>query len=151
MKIEEMLEVQAHADGELEAGRRVEVERRLREDAGVRELHERLVRVRDQVRLGEPQFAVPETREFYWSQIQRRLAGTRPEPTSPRGSMALNWMRWLAPALGLAAVALVLVVQDGTPAASGDDRPATVSMAHAEVTSVVYRSDSTGATIHWIN
>jgi len=151
MKIEEMLDLQAHADGELEAGRQVEVERWLREDAGARELHERLVRVRDQVRLGEPQFTVPETREFYWSQIQRRLAGTRQEAAVSGGSKMPDWMRWLAPALGVAAVALVLVVQDRAPTVADDQRATVVSMAHAEVTSVVYRSDSTGATIHWIN
>jgi anti-sigma factor RsiW len=140
MKTEQALEIQAHADGQLDAGRRAEVERWLREDAKAASLQSELIAVRQAVRAHEPAGTVPDTREFYWSQIQRRIAAE--EAVNARGPKPLSlvsWIRWLAPALGVAALAVIVTMRSS---ASGDLADATV---------LTFRSDSDRVTIHWIN
>ena len=68
------LDIQAFLDGELNSGRKLEVERLLATDPAAAELHARLRSVRDLVRNSEPRPVLNESRDFYWSQIQRRIA-----------------------------------------------------------------------------
>lgn len=140
MKTEQALEIQAHADGQLDAGRRGEVDRWLREDAEAAGLHAELIAVRQAVRAHEPVGVVPDSREFYWSQIQRRIAAE--EAVAARGTKPgslVSWIRWLAPALGVAALAVIVTMRSGTAG----------SLADASV--MTFRSDSDALTIHWIN
>jgi anti-sigma factor RsiW len=140
MKTETMLEIQAYADGELDAARRADVERLVRDDAQAADLQTELLAVGQAVRTHEPAGTVPETREFYWSQLQRRIAAEESAANRPAQPGALrNWLRWLAPALGVAALALIFTMRSG-PAAT---------LADASV--MTFRSDNDGLTIHWIN
>jgi hypothetical protein len=140
MKLEQALEIQAHADGQLALGRRAEVDRWLRENPVAASLRTELVTVRQAVREHEPDAIVPVTREFYWSQIQRRIAVEEAalNRAAKTGSIS-SWVRWLAPALGVAALALILTLKSG--AAGG----------LADATVMTFRSDNDGLTIHWIN
>ena len=74
MKLEQALEIQAKLDGQLEPGRDREVDRILREDPAAAALRDELSSVRAAIRAHEPAVSVPESREFYWAQIQRRIA-----------------------------------------------------------------------------
>jgi anti-sigma factor RsiW len=67
------LDLQAYVDGELEPSRRAEVERVLAGDVEARDLVAALRSLGEVVRAHEPAERVPETREFYWSQVQRRI------------------------------------------------------------------------------
>ena len=139
---EVVLDLQAYVDGELDAGRRAEVERLLSGDTEARQLVEGLQELGRLVRDHEPMAVVPETREFYWSQIQRRIkAGEVRPPATGSASHALNWLRWLVPALGVAAVVVLVALPR--------------SQAHgpelADATSVTFHSDADGVTIHWLD
>lgn len=142
------LDLQAYVDGELEAGRRAEVERVLATDAEAREVVAGLRRIAELVRANEPEMKVPETREFYWSQIQRRIA--QAESADPKAKRqvegAMHWLRWLAPALGVAAVAVMVALPRGEK--EGPTLASTVSVEDA--VSMTFRSDADGVTIHWI-
>ena len=111
MKLEQALEIQAKLDGQLEPSRDREVERWLREDASASALRDELLAVRKAIREHEPAAAVPESREFYWSQIQRRIAAEAAiESRGAKGGSLVSWIRWLAPALGVAALAVIVTL-----------------------------------------
>lgn len=148
MKTETCLEIQAYVDGELDAARRATVESLCSTDPAARRLLEDLASFRDCVQGHEPEFSVPETREFYWSQIQRQLKSPA-APAPAQISPWLNWVRWLVPVAGLAAVAYLIALPRSEAPASRT--LASVSPASMEASSVVYRSEADGVTVHWIN
>lgn len=143
------LDLQAYVDGELDSSRRAEVERVLASDAEARQLVEGLRQLSDLVRNHEPVVRVPESREFYWSQIQKRIAAA--EATGNRESRevsgALQWLRWLAPALGVAAVAVMIAL----PSRETSGGALAGGSALEDAVSMTFRSDADGVTIHWIN
>jgi anti-sigma-K factor RskA len=143
------LELQAYVDGELPAGRRAEVERALAQDADARTLVAGLRQLGTVLREHQPAARVPETREFYWAQIQRRLAAAeRADAAAVKPARsALDWLRWVVPALGVAAVAVVLTLPKPGPGALA---PATAGLA-ADSTVLTFHSDADGLTLHWIN
>lgn len=144
------LDLQAYVDGELDTSRRAEIERVLQNDAEARHLVEGLQALGKLVREHEPAHSVPASRAFYWSQIQRRIdsaeardAATQTGTTAnPPVKSALQWLRWLLPALGVAAVAVIVSVQRPSPGTGGDS---------SDTQSLTFHSDSDGVTIAWIN
>ncbi|MFO1459070.1 MAG: hypothetical protein U1G08_06640 [Verrucomicrobiota bacterium] len=148
MKTETCLEIQSYVDDELDPTRRAAVEALCATDPAARQLLVDLASFRDCVRNHEPGFMVPETREFYWSQIQRQL---KPAHTSSSTKLSpwLGWVRWLVPVAGLAAVAyLISLPRTDAPASR---TLASASPSSMEASSVVYRSEADGVTVHWIN
>lgn len=148
MKMETCLELQAHLDGELPPGRREAVQALCAQDAEAQALYQSLKTLRETVRDHEPEHRLSESREFYWSQIQRRIASAEAQ-AAPAPQTLSAWsqlFRWLVPLGGLAAVALIFTLKD--PA-----RPRNVAFNTAPnpATSVEYRSDADGVTVHWIN
>jgi anti-sigma factor RsiW len=136
-----ILDLQAYVDGELDAARRSEVERLLDGDAGTRQIVDGLRQIARLVRENEPIATVPATREFYWSQIQRRIAAEENRGSRPKAaSDAIRWLRWLAPALGVAAVAVVLSLP----------KEELAGQEIADATTMTFRSDTDGLTLHWL-
>ncbi|MFM7100163.1 MAG: hypothetical protein ACKO3N_03230, partial [Verrucomicrobiota bacterium] len=97
-----------------------------------------------------PLAPVPETREFYWAAIRRRIEGSpiRPDPDGG-GAWAgwwRGWGRWMVP--GTVALALSVAVFNQRPprieVAVGGGRPETAA-------TLTFHSDAEGMTIHWIN
>jgi anti-sigma factor RsiW len=138
---EVVLNLQAYVDGEMDAVQQAEVERLLATDGEARQLVEGLRTLGRLVREHEPVVRVPDSREFYWSQIQRRIAAEESRVEQPRpASHALQWLRWLVPALGVAAVVVLVALP------RGGER----GVEFADATRVTFQSDSDGLTIHWI-
>ena len=151
MSSEQMLEIMAQIDGELDAGRQAEVQRLVASDASAAALHRELTQMRQAVRSHEPIGRVSDTREFYWSQIQRRIATEEKaatKATEPKPGM-MTWLRWLAPAFGVAAVAVVVTLQQASPAIT--DIATNVDSSQTEASSLTFRSEADGVTVHWIN
>ena len=141
------LDLQAYVDGELPSERRAAVEAALAGDANAREMVSGLRRLSELVRANEPVLRDPASREFYWSQIQRQIERAENLETARPAGFALGWLRWLVPAVGAAAVAVVISLRPGreeVTLAAGFDSVQTDSSA------VVFRSESDGVTIHWI-
>jgi len=142
---EQLLDLQAYVDGELPEERRRQVEAALPADLDAQELVTGLRQLGTLIRAYEPTTTVPVTREFYWSQIRRQIEAEQPK--APAASAALGWLRWLIPAMGVAAVAVVISTQQTpreiTLAGGGD-------VTVVDVSSTVFRSESDGVTVHWI-
>ncbi len=142
---EQLLDLQAYVDGELPAERRRQVEAALPADLNAQELVTGLRQLGTLIRAHEPTATVPVSREFYWSQIRRQIDAEQPK--APAASAALGWLRWLIPAMGVAAVAVVVSTQQTpreiTLAGGGD-------VTVVDVSSTVFRSECDGVTVHWI-
>lgn len=142
---EQLLDLQAYVDGELTEERRRQVEAALPADLDAQELVTGLRQLGTLIRAHEPVATVPASREFYWSQIRRQIEAEQPK--APAASAALGWLRWLIPAMGVAAVAVVVSTQqvprEITLAGGGD-------VTVVDVSSTVFRSESDGVTVHWI-
>ncbi|MDH4374448.1 MAG: hypothetical protein RLZZ582_2054 [Verrucomicrobiota bacterium] len=142
---EQLLDLQAYVDGELSEERRRQIEATLPADLDAQELVAGLRQLGTLIRAHEPVATVPAAREFYWNQIRRQIEAEQPK--APAASAALGWLRWLIPAMGVAAVAVVVSTQQ-TPReitlAGGGDVTA------VDVSSTVFRSESDGVTVHWI-
>ena len=106
MNWEQQLELQAWIDGELSArdARRVAVFAESNADA--RLLVDELRMAKAFISSNETEVTVPETREFYWSQVQSRIE--RAESVSETSSVLswpFVWRRLVSPLSGLALVA----------------------------------------------
>lgn len=143
------LDLQAYVDGALDASRRSEIERVLQTDTDARQLVEGLRALGQLVRDNEPAHAVPASRAFYWSQIQRRIdaadAKTVSTETVPPARSALQWLRWVLPALGVAAVAVIVSIRNPDSSVAKD------AANPADAQTLTFHSDSDGVTIAWIN
>ncbi len=152
MSSEQMLEIMALVDGELATGRQADVQRLLAADTEAAALHRELGAMRQVIRAHEPIGQVADTREFYWSQIQRRIeqeARAAAHAANPKPGLS-SWLRWLVPVVGVAAVAVVVTLQQ-TASPTITEAAAVVDSSQAEASSLTYRSDADGVTVHWIN
>jgi anti-sigma-K factor RskA len=144
------LELMAYVDGELDAGARAAVESRLRQDPAARAEVAAWRAIREGLQAADPLVPVPESREFYWSSIRRRIEGsaTRPDPDGD-GVWAgwwRGWGRWMIPGTVALVLSVVVLTQRTSrmEVAIGGGRSETA-------TTLTFHSDSDGMTIHWIN
>jgi hypothetical protein len=153
MNHESQLKLQAWLDGELSPADVRDVLRRVERDAESAALARELKLTRQWLAAGEPKRPVPETREFYWSQIARRLA-----PRDVAAELALRpsrilarWWRWLAAATAVCVLAAVWLVPRLTPPSSAAAHPAEVETPTDELGSFTFHSDSEQMTVVWVN
>ena len=76
MNTETELKVQAYLDNELSPGEARQIAALISSDPAVRQLFAELEQTRKILSSNEPAAHVQDTREFYWSQIQRRIRAT---------------------------------------------------------------------------
>lgn len=143
------LELQAYADGELSASARGSVEARLATDAEARALLAELRMTRQVLAANEPAMQLPESREFYWSKIEREInrlesAGERRAP-SP---ILQWWRRLILPAAGLAVLALTLSVTVFPGLQRGGS---TVETSFPSADALTYRDQAHGVTLVWLS
>lgn len=147
------LKVQALLDGELSANEAAEVTRRLEHDPEARQIYNELELTRAVLLRCEPEYAVPESREFYWSRIRQGIESGERSGAAPESTWWRGWTRWLVPAGATALVGLFLLQrswlmpQDDAAAFSSDHQVETLL---AEATSISFRSESAGMTVVWV-
>jgi anti-sigma factor RsiW len=110
MKPDWELKLQAWLDAELPAAEAEQVRRRIAADPEAARLLAELRQVKAAFRDHEQPVAVPETRPFYWSKIERQIQREAAVRPSPGVAWAERFRRWLAPLAGVAALAAVLLV-----------------------------------------
>lgn len=112
--------------------------------------------VKEALRGSEPVVTVPASREFYWSQIERRLDRVEAESaaTSAGGSSWSGWMRRvLLPLTGTAVAGLVLLMslRDGSlPGVSVASLHEETESPLEETSAVTFRSESEKVTVVWL-
>lgn len=153
MKDETAIKLQAWVDGDASAPPPAEVAALLERDPEAKAVVAMLRVTRDVLREGEPPMTLPETREFYWSKIERAIVREQVREEQPPSIRRAGWLlRWLAPAGILAMLALLVAspVLRGRPGLGG--RPmAEIDSPLDDLSSFTFRSESEGMTVVWVN
>jgi len=106
------LKYQAFVDGELREAEARHVAQLLETDPEARALVAELRDTKTLLAGNEPQLPLPESRDFYWSKIQRDIQCLEAEPRSAGGWFAAlaGWRRFLAPLAGVAVITFLAMV-----------------------------------------
>lgn len=145
MKEETLFKLQAYLDGELSAVERADVEAQLSQDADAKALLTELQNTTNALAGFEAKITLPETREFYWSKIQREISRS-PAPERPRGfSLGVLLRRVLVPAAAVAAVAIAVMLS--IPRGGGSD----YFSASGDAVAFTYQNYKTGTTLVWLD
>lgn len=121
MNEEQQLKLQAYLDGELPAREAREIAIRIQRDREADLLLAELKNTRQAMSGSEARLRVPETREFYWSKIERGIQSCGMELPRVR---RFNWAHVLWPVGAVAACFIVAIVETSNP-----DRPETTAAA----------------------
>src|SRR5262249_32066473 len=104
MDYEAQLKLQAHLDGELPDAEAREVSNLLARDREAVALYGELRNTRQALVGHEVGVSLPESREFFWSKIERELRRLeRPETPVRPAPLLSAWRKWLIPAGAFAA------------------------------------------------
>jgi anti-sigma factor RsiW len=109
MNVDLGIKLQAYLDGELASSDARAVSTLLESDASARALFEELQQTRTLLRSNEPEFRLPESREFFWSKIEREIGRAEAVTPAQRGGWFAFLRRHLAATAGVGvAVAVTL-------------------------------------------
>ena len=147
MEHDAQLKLQAYLDGELPEAEAREVANWLARDREAVALFAELRNTRQALLGLEVGVELPETREFFWSKIEREIRRqAQPEPIARPSGLLATWRRFLVPAGALAALAIAAML--GLHSGSG---VSTAETAVADPAAFTYRDFSTGTTLVWFS
>lgn len=141
------LKLQAWVDGELSPAETRRIGALAAEDAEAARLVAELRSLKSDLAGNEMALAVPETREFYWSKIQRQIERETRSPRPERVSVPA-WRRWLAPLTGFAALACMLVLALKPFAPPTFDEIASTGDG---IEAVTFHDQAAGMTVVWLS
>jgi anti-sigma factor RsiW len=146
------LKLQAFLDGELPEGEASKVANWLARDREAAALLEELRNTRGALAGFEAGVQLPESREFFWSKVQREIQRLETPAPKPASTPVLAWWsRLLVPAsaLALLLVAGLVLLRPSSPF---DHAPAaSIETALADAGAFTYRDYSAGTTLVWIS
>jgi anti-sigma factor RsiW len=156
MKNDTQLKVQAYLDNELSPGDARRIASLISSDSAVRDLYSELKDTKETIRRNEPEAKLSDSPDFYWSQIQRRIAAA--EKIAPARTPAPWWVRVLAPLAGAVALFAILfsVARPGeTPLATASGTVLEPALHEVEdlapdVSTITFRSEAEGVTVVWV-
>ena len=113
MKQEDRLKIQAWLDGELAPKESSRIADLIDNDLEAKELAEDLRAIQKALEVGEKPAVLEDSREFYWSQVERQIEAEEPitesaQPELVSGSLG-NALRWLIPVGSLAAISALML------------------------------------------
>jgi len=151
MNEELQLKVQAYLDGELPAGEGREMADSIARNADARALLAELKNTRGALKAFEAEIKLPESRDFYWSKIEREIGRLeKPHSIEEPAWFAVGLRRIFAPAGALAAllIAAILIFRQTPGFAAGEPESET---AFANADAFTYRDYSAGMTLVWLS
>jgi anti-sigma factor RsiW len=159
MNQEQQLKLQAFLDGELPESEAREILAWTQRDSTAAGLLAELKNTRSAMAKSEPHLTLPETREFYWSKIQREIQRQESRvETAPSISIFTTLRRLLLPASAIATVVIAALIGfahfNGTETAvetvADADAPV-VETTLASTDATTYRDASEGTTLVWFS
>lgn len=151
MKMDKDLQfrLQAFVDGELSEDEALEVAALAAREPEANALARELKNTRKALAGLETGRLLPESREFYWSKIQREIERLIPDETpAPRRSFTAALMRWLVPVTALVALLATGYLFFGAPTPhSGGLR---WQSDYDGVNALTYRDQKEGMTVIWL-
>ena len=149
MKHELLMELQAYLDGELSGRDAERVGAWLAQDKEAQVLRDELVNTKLLLVENEPEAKLPESREFYWSQIQRAIEHEEPAVARSTPSWWLAWRRLAAPLAGVAMIAMVTMFTVRETDRTGSIYEETENPSE-ETGALTFRSESQRVTVVWL-
>jgi anti-sigma factor RsiW len=146
MTQETQFKLQAYLDGELSTAERAEVESLLRQDEHARNLLTELSQTARVLGAYEPEIKLPESREFYWSKIQREISRGAVAASTPAVSFGTLLRRLLVPAGAVAGLAIAVMLS--LPRESAATNFFTAS---GDAVAFTYENYNTGTTLVWLD
>jgi anti-sigma factor RsiW len=147
MNEEQQLKLQAFLDGELSEDEARTTAAWVARDAEATALLGELRNTRKALADFEPGVKLPESREFYWSKIEREIQRLEPAPQPVRRPSLASWLgRLLVPAGAIAALIIVGLVAIRPPGAN----PST-DASLADAGAFTYRDQAAGLTVVWLS
>lgn len=152
MTDEQQLKLQAFSDGELPEAEAREVAALIARDAEAAKLHAELKNTRLALKGFDAGIALPESREFFWSKIQRGIERSTPSQSVEESASVFTVLRrWL---MAAGAVALLLVAglfaMKQLSSSSYAAAPETVTEL-ADAGAVTYHNYETSTTLVWFS
>jgi anti-sigma factor RsiW len=152
MTEELQLKLQAFLDGELPEDDAREVAAWVAQDAEATELLAELRNTRKALADFEPELKLPESREFYWSKIQREIQRLEPVHTPKKPLSVFALLRRILVPLGSVAVLAIVGVLVFQQFGSGGGVPrAQVNAMLADAGALHYRDQAQGMTVIWLS
>jgi anti-sigma factor RsiW len=149
MDLEVQLKLQSYLDGELPEAEARDVAKLLAQDQEMVLLLGELRNTRQAMRGAEAMVQLPESREFYWSKIQREIERLdRPQTAKQKTPFIFRLQRFLVPLSGAVALTVLLAVtliNGGSTTALGE-----TELANEDMGAITFRSDSEGITTIWL-
>jgi anti-sigma factor RsiW len=143
------LKIQAYLDGELSARESREMEALLAADSQAQALLGELKSTRSALLANEPEVKLPESREFYWSQLQRRIGAAEPAEAG-RVPFWMAWRRYFAPITGVAIVAVFGIFSIQNVSEDPNSILAEVENLSEHSSSMSFRSQSENMFVVWV-
>jgi hypothetical protein len=152
------LKVQACLDGELPAQEARRAQERAGKDLEAQQLLKELEGANALLAAFEREIRVPESREFYWSRIQRAISAGGPV-ASRRSLWLTRWWKLLLPAAATTALVLVFALSRSGPGYSSHPAAQSplaaqaqpVQCAIADPAALTYEDYNAGATLVWFS
>ena len=148
--LDDQLKLQAFLDGELPEDEAKVVSRRIANDQDASLLLKELRLTKQILARQELNRQLPETREFFWSKVEREISRLEPATVGTRAPILPWWKRWLMPAITAACMALALFIgirQFSSPTIS----PNLVETALTDNGAFTYRDEVAGVTLVWLS
>jgi anti-sigma factor RsiW len=155
MKPEQTLELQACLDGELSERAARRVADWMAKDPEAQSLAAELRMTKTALAGNDPELAVPESRDFYWSKIRRVIGSAGPAEHNPDLGWLFAWRRYLLPLSSLALVAILAIGIARFSGLTGSEDPwmnlTEVESLSGHFTSHSFRSRSENVFVVWIS
>ena len=150
MKVEDGIKLQAQLDGELTGREAQEIAALIENDAEARALFAELQQTRSMLNGNEPEFRLPESREFYWSKIEREIEHLEVAPAQATTPSWLLFLRRNLRAVSGTAVAAALVMFAAVQMNLTGDLFEEIDNPLDDTSSFSFRSESQQMTLVWI-
>ncbi len=150
MKVEDGIKLQAQLDGELTGREAQEIAALIESDAEARALFAELQQTRSMLTANEPEFRLPESREFYWSKIEREIERLEVAPARTATPAWLLFLRRNLRAVSGTAVAAALVMFAAVQMNLTGDLFEEIDNPLDDTSSFSFRSESQQMTLVWI-
>lgn len=147
MNEERQLKLQAFLDGELPENEAREVSAWLAQDEEATALLKELRNTRQAIKNTEAGVRLPESREFYWSKIQREIDRSERAPVQVRRPSLFERLRRVLVPAG----AFAIVIVAGVLMFRGMPNGAESEMAVADSGAFTYRDYANGTTLVWVS
>ena len=136
MKHEDKLRIQAWMDGELAPKESAQIATVIEQNPEALALSEELRVVENALHFGEKPAILNDSRDFYWTQIERQIDAEEPlpEPYAVPVLVSSNLLRWMVPVGSLGAIVILIMNFGAMNPQPQPSVPGVISEAPASVT-----------------